>query len=135
MPIVIDGWNFIRNDVSSIRDDDGDSLIAARLLIELLSDFQESHKDPIVVVFDSRNEYLDLDYRDTPKLRVIPARNADDRIKELIDSTPRAERPNLRVVSSDNDVYYYARSERAIPVRSEEFWEKIDGKVDKHGLR
>ena len=128
MPIIIDGWNFIRNRASRIPDDGPDALDAAAELVAYLGAFQASHNDPITVVFDSSNEYLDFDYRNTPKLRVVAARNADTYIKHYIDRTPERQRRNLRVVSSDNEVYFHARSAYATPLRSEEFWAKLSGR-------
>ena len=126
MPIIIDGWNLIRNKRSAIDDTDRDSLEAARVLIDYLGDFQRKHKDPITLVFDSTNEYLDMDYRSTAALKIVPAKDADAYIKRYIDSVPERQRGNLRVVSSDSDVYYYAKSSYAVPVKSEEFWNKLN---------
>ena len=128
MPIIIDGWNLIRDRRSDIRDDDSGSLESARTLISYLTQFQETHSDPIVLVFDSTNEYLDMRYTSTPKLRIVPAKNADDYIKKYIEDTPDRQRRNVRVVSSDNDIYFYAKSYSATPLRCEEFWHKLNGR-------
>ena len=128
MPIIIDGWNLIRNRKSSIRDDGGDSLESAQALISYLSEFQETHNDPIVLVFDSTNEYLDMRYTSTPKLRIVAARDADDYIKKYVEDTPDRQRRNIRVVSSDNDIYYYAKSYSATPLKCEAFWDKLQGR-------
>ena len=125
MPIVIDGWNFIRDRSSPISDEGHDHLMPARTLISYLADFQSTHNDPIVLVFDSKNEYLEIDYRNTPKLKIVPARNADEYIKRYIDGIPERQRRNVRVVSSDNDVFYYAKSSYATPLRCSEFWGKL----------
>jgi len=126
MPIIIDGWNFIRCDRSRI-DDDGDRSIESVVeLIAYLEDFQKFRGDPIVLVFDSTREYLGIDWQNTEKLKVIASRNADNYIKKYIDAVPERQRRNLRVVSSDSDVYYYAKSAYAEPLKSEEFWKKLD---------
>jgi predicted RNA-binding protein with PIN domain len=130
MPIVIDGWNFIRDRTSPIRDDARDYLEPAKKLISYLEGFQASHNDPIVLVFDSKHEYLEIDYRNTPKLKVVPARDADEYIKRYVDQVPERQRRNVRVVSSDNDVFYYAKSSYATPIRSADFWDKILGPLD-----
>jgi predicted RNA-binding protein with PIN domain len=115
VPIVIDGWNFIRDRSSRIDDD--------------LEEFQSTHNDPIVLVFDSKYEYLEISYRNTPKLKVVPARDADDYIKRYIDEVPERQRRNLRVVSTDNEVYYYAKSSYATPLKCREFWDKLCGSL------
>ena len=125
MPIIIDGWNLVRDAKSLIDDTDGDSLESARALIGYLGDFQKTHKDPITLVFDSTNEYLGMDYANTAKLKIVPARNADAYIKKFIDAVPERQRANLRVVTSDKDLYRYAKSRYAMPVKSEEFWDKL----------
>ena len=125
MPIIIDGWNLIRNEKSILDDAGRDSLESAEELINCLADFQRTHKDPIVLVFDSTNEYLDMKYTSTATLKIVPARDADEYIKRYIDSIPEKQRANLRVVSSDGAIYYYAKSSRANPLRSEDFWNKL----------
>lgn len=125
MPILIDGWNFLRNERSPIPDDGPDSVDAARDLAYYFEDYQRSHNDPVVLVFDSTNEYLGLDHANSSKLKVVAAKNADSYIKKFIDKTPERQRRNLRVVSSDSDVYYYAKSSYATAIKSEEFWEKL----------
>ncbi|MFA6078445.1 MAG: NYN domain-containing protein, partial [Candidatus Omnitrophota bacterium] len=90
-----------------------------------LQSFQKQHNDPIVLVFDSKHEYLEIDYKNSPKLKIVPTRNADGYIKRYIDGIPEKQRRNLRVVSSDNDVYYHAKSSYATPLKCGEFWKKI----------
>ena len=125
MPILIDGWNFIRDESSSIQDVESEALESAKLLIDYLAKFQKTHSDPIVVVFDSSNEFLGIGYKNSPELSVVPASDADDYIKRYISKVPERQRRNVRVVSSDNDVYYYAKSYYAIPVKCKEFWDKL----------
>ena len=127
MPIIIDGWNLIRNKKSVIDDTSRDSLEAAIALIDYLGDFQRRHRDPITLVFDSTNEYLDMEYINTAKLRIVPAKDADAYIKRYVDSVPERQRGSLRVVSSDGAVYYYAKRSYAVPVKCEEFWGKLIG--------
>jgi len=127
MPIIIDGWNLIRSGASIVDDAEGDSLESAKALIDCLDNFQRTHPDPITLVFDSTNEYLDMRYTNTKSLRIVAARDADDYIKKLIDDVPERQRSNLRVVSSDNEIYFYARSRYAVPIKSEDFWDKLIG--------
>lgn len=127
MPVLIDAWNLIRCRASAISDDGPDFLASARKLIACLQEFQMTHSDPIIAVFDSRREFLDVPYRNSPKLTIIAARDADDYIMRYIDSVPERQRRNIRVVSSDNSVYFHAKSSYATPLRSEEFWGKLNG--------
>jgi len=127
MPILIDAWNFIRDEDSNIEDTDRDSLDSARTLVSYLERFQASHNDPVILVFDSTNEFLGMQYTNSPKLKIVPAKNADDYIKKYIDKTPEPQRKNIRVVSSDKEVFYYAKSSYAIPVRCRDFWAKLRG--------
>jgi predicted RNA-binding protein with PIN domain len=125
MPIIIDGWNFIRAPESNISDDSGDSIAAVKMLIARLDTFQQTHNDPIILVFDSTREYLETGYRSDTKLTVVPSRDADNYIKRYIDKVPERQRRNLRVVSTDNEIYYYAKSAYATPMRCGEFWDKL----------
>ena len=126
MPIIIDGWNLLRSDSSRIDDDGGKSIESALELITYLEDFQRLRGDPIVLVFDSTKEYLGIDRQNTAKLTVVAAKNADNYIKRYIDKVPERQRRNLRVVSSDKDIYFYAKSAYAEPQKSEEFWKRLD---------
>ncbi len=125
MPIIIDGWNFIRDKSSALPDEDGDSLASAESLIRYLKDFQLTHSDPIILVFDSRHEFLDINYKSSSRLTVVPVTDADDYIKRYIDKVPERQRRSLRVISSDNSVYYYAKSSYATAIKSKEFWDKL----------
>lgn len=125
MPILIDAWNLIRNDKSDIDDDDRDSMESARALVGYLNNFQKVRKDPITLVFDSSREHLDFKYVNNPALRIVASKNADEYIKKRIDEIPESQRRNLRVVSSDLDIYYFAKSRYAIPIKCEEFWDKL----------
>ena len=126
MPIIIDGWNFIRSDSSDISDDEESSIESAEALLRRLGEFQASHSDPIIVVFDSTREHLDLRFAGAArKITVVPARDADDYIKRYIEKTPERQRRGLRVVSDDNAVFYHAKSSYATPLRCSEFWGKL----------
>lgn len=134
MPIIIDGWNFIRNEKSHIDDEEGDALESAAILIKYLEHFQSTHSDPIVLVFDSSREHLGIDYKNNSKLTIVATRNADNYIKRYIENYPERQRRNIRVVSSDSSVYYYAKSYFATPVKSEEFWHTLN-RSNKKGVR
>lgn len=123
VPIIIDGWNFIRNRNSPIKDED--ALESARILIACLQAFQLTHNDPIILVFDSKNEFLDIRYQSSPNLRIVPTMDADNYIKRHIEKIPQRQRRNIRVVSSDNSLYYYARTCYATAIKCEEFWNKL----------
>ena len=125
MPILIDGWNLIRDDESDMRDDETDSTECARRLVVEMEQFRASHSDPITLVFDSSSGYLDIKYDNHPGLSIVAARDADDYIKRFIDRVPERQRRNLRVVSSDSDVFYYAKSSYATPLLSSDFWGTI----------
>lgn len=126
MPIIIDGWNLIRCDRSPLWDKE--SLAAARSLIFNLQGYQKNRKDPMILVFDSKNEYLDIPYTNTDKLTIVPTPDADAYIKRLIDNVPIKQRNNYRVVSSDKAVYLYARGSYANVMKCEEFWKKLTGR-------
>ena len=123
MPIIIDGWNMVRHEHSGIDHDD--ALAGAGHLITILEHFQKTHADPIILVFDSKSEFLDIPYRSTAKLHIVAARDADAYIKRYIDKVPPRQRRNLRVVSSDRTLYFYAKDARATPMKCEEFWGKL----------
>jgi predicted RNA-binding protein with PIN domain len=123
MPIIIDGWNMIRHEKSGI--DHHDALDGASALISILERFQQTHSDPIILVFDSKSEHLDIPHRSTAKLHIVATKDADGYIKRYIDKFPARQRRNLRVISSDHSLYFYAKDARATPVKCEEFLGKV----------
>lgn len=123
MPIIIDGWNFIRTSGSPLKNQE--PLAALRSLITLLKTFQVRHSDPIMLVLDSSSEFLDIPYRNSPKLKIVPAKNADNFIKHYLDKIPANQRKNYRVVSSDLDVFDYSRQLSATAIKCADFWPKI----------
>jgi predicted RNA-binding protein with PIN domain len=125
MPIIIDAWNFIRDENSIIDDTRGSGLEVAGELISCLEAFQTTHNDPIILVFDSRTAFLDVPCRKNAKFAVVATRNADEYIKKYVEKVPEKQRRNLRVVSSDTDVYYHAKSSYATAIRCGEFWSKV----------
>ncbi|MFA5145807.1 MAG: NYN domain-containing protein [Candidatus Omnitrophota bacterium] len=125
MPILIDGWNLIRDDKSDISDDDCDSIESATHLIMYLAGFQKRHRDPITVVFDSSRGFLDIEHTNTDTLSLVAVKDADRYIRSYIEKTPERQRPGMRVVSSDKAIYYYVRSLNAAAVTSGEFWDKL----------
>lgn len=135
MPIIIDGWNLIRCKASNISDDEGEALDSAASLMAYLLRFQETHNDPIVVVFDSSSGHLGLGFENNQKLRAVASKNADVYIKKYVDAAPERQRRNIRVVSSDNEVYFYAKSAYATPIRSEAFWNKLKLSLDRKACR
>ncbi len=113
----------VRHEHSGIDHDD--ALTGASHLIAILEKFQQAHADPIILVFDSKNEYLDIPNRSTAKLHIVAAKDADGYIKRYIDKIPERQRRTLRVVSADRSLYFYAKDARATPVKCEEFWGKL----------
>src|SRR3989338_6745840 len=81
MPIIIDGWNLVRNEKSDIDDGELEGIETARRLIVYLEEFQRGRGDPVIVVFDSTREHLALDFGRSRRLTIVPSANADEYIK------------------------------------------------------
>jgi predicted RNA-binding protein with PIN domain len=123
MPILIDGWNLIKDKSSVLKNQT--PLAAAQALIGYLFTFQITHNDPILLILDSKKECLALHHRDSAKLQIIPTPNADSFIKKYVDRTAANQRRNIRVVSSDLDIYDFARHCQATVIKCSEFWRKL----------
>lgn len=127
MPIIIDGWNFIRDKCSALRNKE--PLEAATALISFLQTFQAGKNDPIILVFDSSHSFLNIPYRSSPKFKIVAVENADNFIKKFLDKLPANQRRNFRVVSSDLDIFDYSRQSQATALKSAEFWQKLKKKM------
>ncbi|HDL18256.1 MAG TPA: hypothetical protein ENH29_04295 [Bacteroidetes bacterium] len=123
--IIIDAYNLIHR-VGDLRIHLQQNLENAReRLLQKLIVFRQNKKIKITVVFDgdqvgqpssvTRNG-LQIYYS-------IPPRNADETIKILL--RKRKNPRNITVVSSDNEILNFARTNRAITMRSEEFYQKF----------
>ena len=126
MPIIIDGWNLIRDERSPVDLDD--AIASAQALVRILVSYQRAHRDPITVVFDSKRGHLELAHTNNEQLTAIPAKDADGYIMKFVANIPEKQRRNVRVVSSDNKVYYHAKSHYATPITSDEFWQTLTKK-------
>jgi len=125
MPLIIDGWNLLRNKNSDIKVHRDSLMDSVGALVSRLEVYQMCHSDPITVVFDSRRRDSRIAFPRTSRLRILTAEDADDHIKRSIESTPPEQRRNLRVVSSDNEICAYAKLHSATVLRSDEFWAKL----------
>lgn len=120
--IIIDGYNVVKR-IDELRRQVTKSLEAARnmLLIKLASHKKVSGAD-ISVVFDGVKMSLQVQAGIAVHFSNLPNK-ADELIKRLVDQQPRSR--TVTVVSSDNEVYHYAKSSGFRVERSEDFFSKL----------
>jgi len=128
--IVIDGYNLIHR-VAELRAFLEEDLEAAReRLLAYLMAYQATRKIEIVVVFDGENVGLPHT-RSQGGVQVVfskPPQKADALLKQLI--LNERNRRRLTVVSSDKEIFGYARTLGAQCLRSEQFFEKFFRRAD-----
>lgn len=122
MRYIIDGYNMIRK-IDVLRAHDAQSLEKGRqALIIQLSSFRMKSKAEITVVFDGQKSSLSSQSGITVRFSNLPNK-ADEMIKKLVDQNKKA--PETTVVSSDNEVMWYAKGCGCKVERSEDFYKKI----------
>lgn len=121
MKYIIDGYNMIRK-IDALRAHDAMSLEKGRqALIVKLSRFRIESKADITVVFDGQRSSLSSQSGITVRFSSLPNK-ADEMIKNLVDQKKTQE---TTVVSSDNEIMWYAKGCGCKTERSEDFYEKI----------
>lgn len=123
--IVIDGYNLIRQS-PQFRDLDRQEMQAGReALVEALVAYKRIKGHSITVVFDGAAAGLGMPRRDA--LKGIRLRFS--RFGELADTVIKRmaarEREKMLVVTSDNDIVQYARSQGAATLGASEFEERL----------
>jgi uncharacterized protein len=125
---IIDGYNLIHR-VDVLRARLNKSLESARLfLITKLSEHQIIHHIKISVVFDSKEGPV-LNPVFKTNIDVIyskPPSNADQVIKNIIDKNKN--RHDLLIVSSDQEVMFYAKASGCRFISSENFYATVNDK-------
>lgn len=91
-------------------------------LVNLLSRFRQKNRDDITIVFDGQVSSLSTQSGITIRFSKI-SNKADDTIKNLVDQSKNAR--EITVVSSDNEIMWYARGCGCKVERSEDFYAAI----------
>lgn len=124
MRYIIDGYNMIRK-IDALRAHDAQSLEKGRqALIMKLSGFRLQSKADITIVFDGQKSSLASQSGITVCFSNLPNK-ADEMIKKLVDQNKKTQ--ETTVVSSDNEVMWYAKGCGCKVERSEDFYKKITG--------
>lgn len=122
MRYIIDGYNMIRK-IDALRAHDAKSLEKGRqALIAKLSRFRIESNAEITVVFDGQRSSMTSQSGITVRFSNLPNK-ADEMIKRLVDQNKKAQ--ETTVVSSDNEVMWYAKGCGCKTERSDEFYKKI----------
>jgi len=122
MKYIIDGYNMIRK-INSLRAHDAQSLEKGRqALIMKLSGFRLQNNADITIVFDGQKTSFGSQSGITVYFSNLPNK-ADEMIKKLVDKNKKTN--ETTVVSSDNEVMWYAKGCGCKVERSEEFFKKI----------
>lgn len=127
---IVDGYNLIHR-IDALRSQMGKSLEAAReMLIRKLLQFQLQHRSVVTVVFDS-SEGGALPGVHRSGINIIytkPPQNADQTIKSIVDKNKN--RHELVVVSSDQEVMYYAKASGCRFLSVESFYQSLSVKSE-----
>lgn len=98
---------------------------AREKFLQEISPLFDSSKHSVVVVFDGRRDY-DINANSLPKIKVVFSafpEKADARIKTLVDHS--RNKSLTTVVSSDREVYQYAKVSRCKALSSDDFFRRF----------
>jgi len=139
---VIDGYNLVYKSSVLKKIIDEDLNIAREKLILQLDNFFSSKRASVYVVFDGNSDLTYLNSYRTPNIRVLFSKKnqkADILIKKIIDESKN--KSLITVISSDHEVYQYAKVSRCKAIKSEEFLKKMktytidyENKIKNHNL-
>jgi uncharacterized protein len=123
MKYIIDGYNMIRK-ITALRAHDAQSLEKGRnALVMMLSRFRIESKAELTVVFDGQKSSLSSQSGITIRFSDL-TNKADEMIKKLVDQNKKNQ--ETTVVSSDNEIMWYAKGCGCKVERSEDFYKKIN---------
>ena len=137
--VIIDGYNLLHAaGLARLRYAPGDLERARQRLLGMLCEkLQSTEQVRCTIVFDGQAAPSDgLQEQRHKDLRVLFATvgsDADTVIEELIDHHP-APRQTI-VVSADHRLHKAARRRGASPIDSEDFWERLQKRVDARNLQ
>jgi predicted RNA-binding protein with PIN domain len=123
--IIIDGYNLMHFYPGYKELINEDMEYAREKFLQEISPLFDSAKHSIVVVFDGRRDF-DINAHSLPKIKVIFSafpEKADARIKDLIDHS--RNKALTTVVSSDREVYQYAKVSRCNALTSDDFFRRF----------
>lgn len=139
---VIDGYNLVHKSSVLKKIIDEDLSIAREKLILQLDNFFSSKRASVYVVFDGNSNLTYLNSYSTPNIRVLfskKSQKADILIKKIIDESKN--KSLITVISSDHEVYQYAKVSRCKAIKSEEFLNRMktynidfENKIKNHNL-
>lgn len=131
MPIIIDGYNYI----GAVRDISLNEPDKEEKLINKIAYFSSGYKKKITIVFDGQKSSI---YKEGAKykrghINIVISRypkTADETIKIMIDTSNHKR--DLTIVSSDQDIYKYAKKSGAKAINCLEFERQIrKGNINK----
>jgi len=139
---IIDGYNLLYKSSDLKKNIETDINSAREKLILQLDNFFSSKRASVYLVFDGVSNFTHFNPYSTPKIRVLFSKKnqkADILIKKIIDESQN--KSLITVISSDHEVYQYAKVSRCKAIKSEEFLQKMksfsidyENKIKNHNL-
>ena len=123
--LIIDGYNLLGAGGQIVREGVQDGETVRETLIQTLGRYQQSVGYPITIVFDAWRQVGGVQ-RDESRagVTVIFSRQGE-KADQVIQRMVREYGSDCVVVSSDHEVLDTARVHRAMIIRSQEFWPKL----------
>ena len=123
--LIIDGYNLLGAGGQIVRDGRHDGETVRETLIQTLGRYRQKVGHPITLVFDAWQQ-VGGTQRDESRagVTVIFSRQGE-KADQVIQRMIREYGSDCVVVSSDHEVIDTARSHRAMIIRSQEFWPKL----------
>ena len=123
--LIIDGYNLLGAAGQSVREGMQDGEAVRETLIQTLGRYQQRVGHPITIVFDAWRQVGGIQ-RDESRagVTVIFSRQGE-KADQVIQRMVRDYGSDCVIVSSDHEVLDTARAHRAMIIRSQEFWPKL----------
>ena len=133
--LIIDGYNLLGAAGQSVREGKQDGEAVRETLIQTLGRYQQRVGHPITIVFDAWRQVGGIQ-RDESRagVTVIFSRQGE-KADQVIQRMVRDYGSDCVIVSSDHEVLDTARAHRAMIIRSQEFWPKLQSSTSRSRSR
>ena len=123
--LIIDGYNLLGAAGQIVREGMQDGEAVRETLLQALSRYQQRVGHPITIVFDAWRQ-IGGTQRDESRAGVtVVFTQQGEKADQVIQRMVREYGSDCVIVSSDHEVMDTARAHRAMIIRSQEFWPKL----------
>ena len=123
--LIIDGYNLLGAAGQTVREGMQDGETVRESLLQALSRYQQKVGHPITIVFDAWRQIGGMQRYESRAGVTVVFTQQGEKADQVIQRMVREYGSDCVIVSSDHEVMDTARSHRAMTIRSQEFWPKL----------